>query len=258
MVESCQSKEVQRFLLKIGMKIDACNEYGETPLHYISGIKWNSLIFKDYMNLISLGWNLEKKDESGNTPIDLAIDYRNWRALNIFIQGDLSHSCIVHAIGELLAQYWHIGSKTHDKFIFSLINKAKLLNKEDCEYLLRRACNGAAWPYLIPLLRIANSTCKNLKINFPWQILENNKLFNQITSRIVGYMDNYNNNVFLIYNHKMQVESRIIEDKYNFHKMSFITKQRKCIARGLKKQVKMENIDINLISILLNMYCSIK
>ncbi len=258
MIKYYHSKEARHFLAKIGNSIDACDEYGETILHHFAGKKWTPPIFLDYLNLIKIGCDLEKRDVCGNTPIDEAIDCHNWDALASFIQVQLSHTCIIHAIGELLAQYWHTGSAIHDQFIFSLIKKAEKLDKNDCEYLLRRACDGAAWPYLLPLLIVAQASPRDLKKNFPWQIEENNRLCYEIISKIENSIDDFkeNMNIFSMEGQCLKIKPNIIETKHHlYNKISFIKAQRKCVTRSMKKQVKKEKIKIKFLSPLIRMYC---
>ena len=104
------------------------------------------------------------------TPLDVAIDYENWNMLRLFMQFHIREENLVKAIGELLSHYWHTGSSTVDQLIFQLIIKKGHLSKEDCIFLVERAFDGNAWPFVAPLWHCSDLPQHRVEQFFHWRI----------------------------------------------------------------------------------------
>ncbi len=128
------------------------NDYEQCLLHILASESWRTPhLLRDFRYALRHGWSPACTDHVGNTALDEAIACRSYALLEVLLQEPLSSPCLVRAIGNLLSNYYHMGSPALDTAILACICKAGTLMQEDCFYLLKRALHGAAWPYLIPL-----------------------------------------------------------------------------------------------------------
>lgn len=196
--------------------------------------------FRPCLTLIrrdSLIDKLNEKNFEDATPLDVAIDYENWNILQLFIQFNISEHTIVKAIGTLLSLYWHIGSSIIDKFIFQLIIKKGYLSKHECIYLLERAFDGNAWPFVVPLLNCSNLSHHRIENYFHWQIADMPILRTALADYLkkVKKRNLSNKSIFFCSDNKLRINQSIF---FNFNEkclLSFICRKRKIVAKRMKK-----------------------
>lgn len=231
--------------------------YNENILHELAtvrrplGAALKQFCNNSYAELLNL------ESDEGETPLDVAIDYSNWNMVRFFINFNMNNHTVVTAVGELLARYWHIGSVYHDEFILRLIIKKKQLNKQECSYLLKRAIEGSAWPYIIPLLRGCDLSIKDFEKYFHWQIAEKPHLSMLLSLKISAEcrQNILSDSIFICCQDgltiKLQDDSRLLESKL----LSFIFQKRKIIARRMKKDIFRDCINYKMIRKVMRMYC---
>ena len=192
----------------------------------------------------------------GATPLDVAIDYDNWNMLQLFMQFNLNEDTIIKAIGELLSHYWHIGSSIIDKFIFQLIIKKGYLSKQECNYLLERAFDGNAWPFVKPLLNFSDLPQHRIESYFHWQVSDNSILKTALATLLteIKGCDKINKSIFIYSDDKLR-----INQSYHFlanpkRLFSFIHRKRRIVTKRMKKEVRMSRINYRLIKRLMYMY----
>ena len=72
-----------KLLLRIGFDANARNEYGRTPLHFVSGCCGNAEIAK---LLIEAGADVNARDRGGKTPLHWAASFRKVGIVKVFIE----------------------------------------------------------------------------------------------------------------------------------------------------------------------------
>lgn len=192
----------------------------------------------------------------GATPLDVAIDYENWNILNLFIQFDINEETIIKAIGELLSHYWHIGSSVIDKFIFQLIIKKGHLNKQECNFLLERAFDGNAWPFVLPLLNSSDLPQQGFERSFHWQVSDNPLLMAELAKFLtrVRSCDIFRKSIFNYSDNMLSIDRAYYFSSNEKHLFSFIHSKRKIVSKRIKKDVKTNHINYRLIKRLMYMY----
>ncbi len=144
-----KSEPAQFFYARFGRGV---NDHEQSLLHELAGESWKTPhLLRDFCYALRHGWSPECADCMGNTVLDEAIDSQSYTLLEVLLQEPLSTPCLVQVIGNLLSNYYHMGSPALDAAILACICKAGTLSHKDCSYLLKRALHGAAWPYLLPL-----------------------------------------------------------------------------------------------------------
>lgn len=204
----------------------------------------------------SLVDKLNAKNFEGATPLDVAIDYENWNMLQLFMQFNISENTIVKAIGELLSHYWHIGSSTIDKFIFQFIIKKGYLSKQDCVYLLERAFDGNAWPFVIPLLNFCNAPYGRIEKYFHWQISDMPILRTALVNLLrKAKMCNMNSkSIFICSENQLRIDQSLFFKISEKTLLSFVYRRRKIVAKRMKKNVRQGHVSYRLIKRLMYMY----
>lgn len=95
---------------------------------------------------------LNERDDRGHTPLDEAIYDENELMMNLLSQGELTEDSLLTAIGDMLAYYFYIGSSRQDAFLFRLMKRKGRFSESECCFLLGRALNGNAWPFVPSLV----------------------------------------------------------------------------------------------------------
>lgn len=95
---------------------------------------------------------LNERDARGHTPLDEAIYCENELMMNLLLQGELTEDSLLTAIGDMLAYYFYIGSSRQDAFLFRLMKRKGRFSESECRFLLGRALNGNAWPFVPSLV----------------------------------------------------------------------------------------------------------
>lgn len=195
-------------------------------------------------------------NDEGATPLDVAIDYENWNMLMLFIQFNINENTIVKAIGELLSHYWHIGSSCIDKFIFQLIIKKGHLTKHECNFLLERAFDGNAWPFIIPLLNFCDLPQQRVEKYFHWQVSDNPLLRTALVTLLTKSRDcnTFSKSIFIYSDNKLRIDQSRYALSNEKCLLSFIYRRRKIVAKRMKKNVRMNHINYRLIKRLMYMY----
>lgn len=216
--------------------------------------------FRPCLTLLTRNNHIDKLNEKNfedATPLDVSIDYKNWNILQLFMQFNISENTIVKAIGELLSHYWHIGSSTIDKFIFQLIIKKGNLSKQDCIYLLERAFDGNAWPFIIPLLNCSNLPYSRIEKYFHWQISDMPILRTALANLLkkAKQCNISNKSIFICSENKLRIEQSVFLRFNNYFLLSFVYQRRKIVSKRMKKNVRQNYISYRLIKRLMYMYC---
>ncbi len=199
---------------------------------------------------------LNAKNFEGSTPLDVAIDYENWNMLQLFIQFNVNKYTIVKAIGELLSHYWHIGSRSIDKFIFQLIIKKGYLSKLECVYLIERAFDGNAWPFVVPLLNCSNLSHHRIEKYFHWQIADMPILRTALANLLkkAKRRNQSDKSIFIYSDNKLRIDESIFINLNEKYLLSFIYRRRKLVAKNMKRNVRENKISYRLIKRLIHMY----
>lgn len=192
----------------------------------------------------------------GASALDVAIDYENWNTLRLFMQFNINDDTIVKAIGTLLSHYWHTGSSIIDKFIFQLIIKKGYLSKLECNYLLERAFDGNAWPFIIPLLNFCDLPQHRVESYFHWQVSDNPLLKTALSTLFTNIRgcDNFSKSIFICSDNKLRINQSFHFYSNEKNLLAFIYKNRKIVAKRMKKDVRMGRINYRLIKRLMYMY----
>lgn len=192
----------------------------------------------------------------GETPLDVAIDYENWSMLQLFMQFNINEYTIVKAIGELLSHYWHIGSSTIDKFIFQLIIKKGYITKQECTYLVERAFDGNAWPFLVPLLNCSDLPQDEVEKYFHWQVSDTPLLRTTLTTLLIEVRrcGMPGESIFACSRQKLRINHTTHFFSNEKCLLSFIYWRRKIVTKRMKKNVRMGHINYKLIKRLMYMY----
>lgn len=193
----------------------------------------------------------------GATPLDVAIDYENWNTLKLFIQFNIKEDTIVKAIGELLSHYWHIGSSIIDKFIFQLIIKKGYLNRQECNFLLERAFDGNAWPFVVPLLNCSDLSQQRIEKYFHWQVSDNPFLRTELATLLTKVRSNdiFRKSIFVYCGNILRIDQTYLFSTNEKKLSSYIyNSRRKVVAKRMKKNVTKNHIDYRLIKRLMYMY----
>lgn len=116
---------------------------------------------------------LNERDERGHTPLDEAIYYENELMMNLLLQGELTEDSLLTAIGDMLAYYCYIGSSRQNAFLFRLMKRKGRFSEPECRFLLGRALNGNAWPFVPSLVACCSMSEEEAAGHYHWQIADN-------------------------------------------------------------------------------------
>lgn len=129
---------------------------------------------------------LNERDEWGHTPLDEAIDYENERMMNLLLQGEVTQDSLLTAIGDMLAYYWYTGSSRQDAFLFRLMKRKERFSETECRFLLGRALDGNAWPFVPSLAACCSMSAEEAAGHYHWQIADNAALACAVTEMLAG------------------------------------------------------------------------
>lgn len=127
---------------------------------------------------------LNERDEWGHTPLDVAIYYENELMMNLLLQGELTEDSLLTAIGDMLAYYFYIGSSRRDAFLFRLMKRKGRFSESECRFLLGRALNGNAWPFVPSLVACCSMSEEEAAGHYHWQIADNTDLICSVTEML--------------------------------------------------------------------------
>lgn len=176
--------------------------------------------------------------------------------LQLFIQFNINEHTVIKAIGELLSHYWHIGSSMIDKFIFQLILKKGYISKQECIYLVERAFDGNAWPFLVPLLSCSDLPQDKIEKYFHWQVSDTPLLRTTLITLLMkvrrGGMPS--ESIFAYSGQKLLINQTTHFFSNEKYLLSFIYWRRKIVTKRMKKDVRIGHINYKLIKRLMYMY----
>lgn len=190
------------------------------------------------------------------TPLDVAIDYENWNMLRLLMQFHIREENLVKAIGELLSHYWHTGSSTVDQLIFQLIIKKGHLSKEDCIFLVERAFDGNAWPFVAPLWHCSDLPQHRVEQFFHWQVADYPLLRTALSALLTKVKEScvFGESIFIYSDDKLRIRESECFRTNEKKLLSFIYRRRKIVVRSMKKSVYRNHITYRLIKGLMYMY----
>jgi hypothetical protein len=163
---------------------------------------------------------------------------------------------IIKAIGELLSHYWHIGSSVIDKFIFQLIIKKGHLSKEDCIFLVERAFDGNAWPFVAPLWHCSDLPQHRVEQFFHWRVADYPLLRTALSALLTKVKEScvFGESIFIYSDDKLRIRESECFRTNEKKLLSFIYRRRKIVVRSMKKSVYSDHITYRLIKGLMYMY----
>lgn len=212
--------------------------YEENVFHKIASEK---AISPSYLGYFARSSSSEKQNERnfmGVTPLDVAIDFRNWKAVQIFIRADLHNETMVEAIGNLLAGYWHLGSRNFDRFIFQLMAKKGLLSKQECSFLFERAFDGNAWPYIVPFFQSSGRAVENFEKYYHWQVAESTNLRSAALNALITEkcMQKISaGSIFICSDEGLRLNTALLRPYSESNLLSFIFRRRRIVTKEMKK-----------------------
>ena len=180
---------------------------------------------------------LRERDADGNTPLDIAIDYGNRGILRKMLQYDLRNETIMQALGNLLSRYGYIGSRELDEDIFLFLCRKKRLEQGKCTYLFRRACDGCAWPFVIPFYRCSDTSGIEPAACL-WQ-RDDNPVLCRFLIRVLEQTDwagVFDETVFRPLNKTLSVS--FADQREGWDMRSWLSRRRKMISRRMKKEAR--------------------
>ena len=223
-----------------------------------------SCFLRSHLSLFASDKILDKLHErniEGATPLDVAIDYQNWAVLQIFIRYNINDESIVQAIGNLFSNYDFIGSSVLDQFIIHLLLKKKCLSKQECNYLLRRAFDGNAWPFVRTLLHGSDLRQCDFEHCFNWYAAEAPHILDKILSDFLAKERECSilSDSIFFWGDKLRVKQ---SDSLYVNHISLLTfihhRRKKMITKGMKAAVRKGKYSYKLIKRLYYMFCLIK
>ncbi len=138
------------------------------------------------------GWSLEdKQNEFGCTVLDVAIDARSAPFIWMLLREPMSRPVLLQGLGNQLSHYWHLGSSEMDALLFSFLAKLGHVPAEEGEFLLRRACEGLAWPYILPFLLVSGKSMPSLEGIVPYVVEDNPPLLAQVEADLRRLSERY-------------------------------------------------------------------
>lgn len=199
---------------------------------------------------------LNERDEWGHTPLDEAIDYENELMMNLLLQGELTEDSLLTAIGDMLAYYFYIGSSRQDAFLFRLMKRKGRFSESECRFLLGRALNGNAWPFVPSLVACCSMSKEEAAGHYHWQIADNADLACSVTEmlavsdhavplrRITDMIDGAGKGLFLTPS----------EDGYIVNPAACVASRRRYVSRRAKQKLNRWRIDLSLLRYLMAVY----
>lgn len=201
---------------------------------------------------------LNERDEWGHTPLDEAIDYENELMMNLLLQGELTEDSLLTAIGDTLAYYFYIRSPRQDAFLFRLMKRKGRFSESECRFLLGRALNGNAWPFVPSLVACCSMSEEEAAGHYHWQIADNADLACTVTEMlavsdhavplrsITDMIDaeGKERSLFLI----------PAENGYIVNPAACVASRRRHVGRRAKQKLNRWRIDLSLLRYLMALY----
>ena len=220
-----------------------------------------SCFLRSHLSLFASDALLDKLHERNfedATPLDVAIDYENRAALRIFIRYSINDETIVQAIGNFFSNYDFVGSSVSDLFIFQLILKKKCLSRQECNFLLRRAFDGNAWPFVSPLLHCSDLPRCDYENCFNWYVSEVPHMQDKTLSDYLAKERECcmpGNSIWNFTDDELRVAQ---SDSLYLNETSLLTfiqhRRKKMITRGMKDAVRKGKYSCRLIKRLMCVY----
>lgn len=191
---------------------------------------------------------LNERNEWGHTPLDEAIDYENESMMELFLQGDLSNETLLTAIGDSLAQYWYTGAYRfrgvcrRDGFLFRLLERKMRFSISECNFLLRRALEGNAWPFVPSLFACGSLSAEEAEAFYHWQIADDAVLRRSVTAKMAS-IGKGRASFFAP-----------CEEGYVFMGSAPARARSRRISRGMKQKVWRNKPDFSLLNSLMQLY----
>lgn len=189
---------------------------------------------------------LNERDEWGHTPLEEAIDYENELMMNLLLQGELTEDSLLTAIGDSLASYRYVGAYRfrgvcrRDGFLFRLSERKKRFIVSECDFLLRRALEGNAWPFVPSLLACSSLSAEESEEHYHWRIADDGVLRRAVTATLATIGKG------------ISPLFAPCEDGYIF--VGNASMRRRSISRGMKQKVWRDVPDVALLKGLMALY----
>lgn len=201
---------------------------------------------------------LNERDDRGHTPLDAAIYHENELMMNLLLQGELTEDSLLTAIGDMLAYYFYIRSSRQDAFLFRLMKRKGRFSESECRFLLGRALNGNAWPFVPSLVaccamieeeaaghehgRIADNTDRACSVTEMLAVSDHAVPLRRITAMIDGA--GKERGLFLTPS----------ENGYIVNPAACVASRRRHIGRRAKQKLNRWRIDLSLLRYLMSVY----
>ncbi len=170
------SDTARHFIRQWGEAPQARDPYGETLLHALACSRLRAAEYRDFMTALRSGWRVDTRGSLGDpgcSVLDAAVDARAEASLFILLREAPERLVLLHALGDQLSQYSSVGSARMDARLFSFLTRLGNLSADECSYLLRRALEGAAWPYALPFFVASGEPLPAFSGLIPWEWAQN-------------------------------------------------------------------------------------
>lgn len=226
-------------------------------LHELAAHKFTPFFYRKYYMGKNYNEEANQRDFMNNSPLDIASDMKNWTMFRLLIKLKLTDDTIVHAIGELFSHYLHVGSFYIDEFIFRLIlKKGGYFNKEECAYLLGRAFDGMAWPYIYPLLPYTQEPIQCIDKYFHYIIADEKNLKLALKTRLINEKLNRckDYHIFSCHDDGLHIRIPKSHEQNAYFNSKFISEHRRKISKEMKHQARKWEVSFKLIKQMLSLY----
>lgn len=202
---------------------------------------------------------LNERDARGHTPLDEAIYCENELMMNLLLQGELTEDSLLTAIGDMLAYYFYIGSSRQDAFLFRLMKRKGRFSEPECRFLLGRALNGNAWPFVPSLVACCAMSEEEAAGYVHGQIADDNTDRACSVTEMLAVSDHAVPLCCIMDMIDGEGKGRALlltpcEDGYVFNSAACVSARRCFIGRRVKQKVNRWRIDLSLLKRLMQLY----